>query len=231
MGGTILVSYREWFSDLFRGLMAFELSEEIRQRFSLPSEITNPKKPYILSIPTLGLVYDYKFTKVGKGKWTPWIDDLRDVPPIPKDMPVNQIIVNTIETVRYFFLFENLVSNHKPVLLVGKTGTGKSVYIIEYLLKSNPQIFKPLFITFSAQTSANQTQDMIMSKMDKRKKGVYGAPVGKHWVIFVDDVSMPLPEEYGAQPPIELLRQWLDHGAWYDRKELVPFELKDVQVN
>lgn len=58
-----------------------------------------------------------------------------------------------------------------PFLLVGPTGTGKSVVVQRCLLGLGQDAFAPPnLIGFSAQTSANATQALVDAKLDKRRK-------------------------------------------------------------
>lgn len=233
IGGSLNAESRDKFNLVFRALMEKNFPDNLYKAFNIPEELYVPvlTKPFIFPIPKQGSVFDYRFIKEGKGKWKAWQDDVNATPPIPRDIPVNQIIITTNESVCMTMLLDILVKHSKPVMFVGPTGTGKSCYIIDYMLKKmNLSVYQPLPINFSAQTSANQTQDIVMSKLDKRRKGVFGPPLNKKFVIFVDDVSMPLKENYGAQPPIELLRMMLDHWMWYDRKTILPMKLIDLQL-
>ena len=75
-----------------------------------------------------------------------------------------------------------------------------------------------------SQTSSNQVQDIIESRVEKRTKGVYVPVGGKKMVTFMDDFNMPAKDEFGSQPPLELIKLWLDYGFWYDRqKQLIKY--------
>lgn len=145
-------------------------------------------------------------------------------------MLYHEIMIPTTDSVRNIYFLKLLITNEKHVMNVGPTGTGKSLNINQLLTKELTEDYQYISMVFSAQTGCNQTQDTIDSRLDKRRKGVYGPPIGTKFVIFVDDLNMPKKEEYGAQPPIELLRQYLDHKGWYNRKDLAFMKLEQLIV-
>lgn len=97
---------------------------------------------------------------------------------------------------------------------------------MQSLTKTNDWI--TAMINFSAQTSSNRTQEILESKLEKKKRNHFGAPGKKRLAIFIDDVNMPKPEVFGAQPPIELLRQFIDTGGFYDREKLIWKNISNV---
>lgn len=231
LGGTTNSDGRTKFDVLMRKLMGDGLDATFRADYNILNNCDPLESPLQAVIPSEGLVFDYFFKKEGiTGSWISW-DSMVDKSPFSKDATFNSITVPTIDTTRYQYLMDLLVRHHKLPIFVGPTGTGKSVYINDFLQKHLPKdTFKPLIINFSAKTSAQQTQEIVLGKLDKRRKGVFGPPLGQRVVVFVDDLNMPAKEEYGAQPPIELLRQWLDHFNWYDLHDCSKMGLADIQL-
>ncbi len=157
------------------------------------------------SFPERGQVFDYCFEKRGPGTWMDWTDRIdKEKAAIPANAKARDVIVQTADTSRQIFFLETFLSHEAPLLFCGPTGTGKSALTNNYLLALPKERYLPNIINFSARTTASQSQDIVMSKLDRRRKGVYGPALGKKCVGFVDDSNMPAKEKYGAQPPIEV---------------------------
>lgn len=92
--------------------------------------------------------------------WVRWLDTVPEFKCDPSK-PFSQIIVPTADTVRYTYVVDALLAAGKHVLCVGDTGTGKTLTLMTKLLEHMPPEVQPVFMTFSARTSANQTQDII----------------------------------------------------------------------
>ena len=147
------------------------------------------------------------------------------------ETPFFRMIVPTVDTVRYSTIVETLLDVDRSVFFTGTTGIGKSCILSDMLnTRKVEKNYVPFTIMFSAQTNARKTQETIESKLVKLRKNQLGAPAGKRLIILVDDVNMPAVEEYGAQPPIELLRQFQDYKGFYDRKKLFWKNVQDTTL-
>nr|XP_060504710.1 dynein axonemal heavy chain 3 isoform X1 [Panthera onca]XP_060504711.1 dynein axonemal heavy chain 3 isoform X1 [Panthera onca] len=221
VAGTINADSRKKFDLFFRNLI-----------MGMDDNNPRPKSVKLTKnniFPERGSIYDFYFLKEGSGHWYTWTEYItKEEENIPANAKVSELIISTMETARQSFFLKTYLDHEIPMLFVGPTGTGKSAITNNFLLHLPKSTYLPNCINFSARTSASQTQDIIMSKLDRRRKGLFGPPVGKKAVVFVDDLNMPAKEVYGAQPPIELLRQWIDHGYWFDKKDTSKLDFVDV---
>ncbi|CAM9277540.1 unnamed protein product [Ascophyllum nodosum] len=188
-----------------------------------------------LGFPTTLNFFDVYVDPVTR-EFRPWEDAVK---PFSYDPVASyfEMMVPTVDTTRFSSIFSALISQQdKPVFVTGTTGTGKTVTVQNLLSSLEPpeeeggQNVIPVTVNFSAQTSSLVTQASIEGKLEKKRKNLLGAPAAKKVVIFVDDVNMPVVEEYGAQAPIELLRQFLDFKGFYDRDKLFWKEITDTML-
>jgi dynein heavy chain, axonemal len=174
-------------------------------------------------------MYHEKFS-LDKNKWVGWMSDIVKAE-IPPDAAFSSILVSTEVSEQLEYIMGILTLEEHPILLVGPTGTGKSALINKMLCKTLPQeIYRMIKVGFTARTEAGAAQDIIDGCLGKRKRGVYGPPFGCKAVLFIDDINMPEIEEYGAQPPVELMRQFCDQNGWYDNKEKSFRKMIDCQL-
>ncbi|XP_074241361.1 dynein axonemal heavy chain 14 isoform X3 [Saimiri boliviensis] len=85
-------------------------------------------------------------------------------------------------------------------------------------------------INFSTNMTVAKTKEMILKKLVRRTKDTLGAPKNNRMIIFIDDMNMPASDMYGAQPPLELIRQLLDLGGVYDTEKNTWKNIQDLSI-
>lgn len=86
-------------------------------------------------------------------------------------------------------------------------------------------------LNFSAGTTSNGVQEIIESNYNRGAKNKFKPKNSKTKAIcFIDDLNMPRLDTFGSQPPLELLRQFITYGYWYDRTLIVKNEIEKLQI-
>lgn len=187
LGGALDEHSRPKFNEFLKELIG---SEDVVAKYKLDFEEHTPKK-FPAKLGEYNSLFDMYYDK-NKLMWVNWVKTLPQAYQVPKEASFSEVIVPTSDSIRTSLLMKFIVEKGFHPLFCGPTGTGKTIGI-ETELKQSFDDEKYIYysLSFSAQTSANQTQKIIDGKMDKRRKGVYGPKAGKNGIIFVDDLNMP----------------------------------------
>eukprot|EP01022_Parablepharisma_sp_SALTPOND_P028312 TRINITY_DN70784_c2_g1_i1.p1 TRINITY_DN70784_c2_g1~~TRINITY_DN70784_c2_g1_i1.p1 ORF type:complete len:4393 (-),score=612.94 TRINITY_DN70784_c2_g1_i1:3426-16604(-) len=215
LGGCIEQVYKEKFNEFVQDMMNAK-DVKMKYKLELASNYTSPR--FIVKFKEGSNVFEMGYDRKKNG-WKNWTDSVENAfAEYTKDTKFHEIIVPTMDSIRAGFLSHQLLKSGKHILFVGPTGTGKTINIINELKKSfSSTQYTYMTLCMSAKTSANQAQRTIEGKLEKRGRKVqYGPLLGKKGVVFIDDLNMPEKDQFESQPPLELLRQWMDYGGWYD---------------
>ncbi|MGH0129841.1 UNVERIFIED_CONTAM: hypothetical protein FKN15_041268 [Acipenser sinensis] len=177
-----------------------ELEDRVKMESCLRSHTATLELPETKGEETI-----FEFVVNENGQWDHW---LKKVPEYsyPKDSipEYSSILVPNVDNVRTDFLMQTIMKQGKAVLLIVEQGTAKTVMVKGFTSKYDPEAHMTKSLNFSSATQPNMFQRSVESYIDKRMGTTYGPPAGKKMTLFIDDINMPVINEWGDQANLAL---------------------------
>ncbi|CAI4230233.1 unnamed protein product [Auanema sp. JU1783] len=165
------------------------------------------------------------------GDWQQWVARVPSMEIEAHRVAAADLVVPTIDTVRHEMLLATWLSEHKPLVLCGPPGSGKTMTLLAAL--RSQQDMDVVNVNFSSST----TPELLMRTFEhyceyrRTPNGVVLAPLQlSRWlVIFCDEINLPSPDKYGTQRVISFLRQLVEMNGFYRSSDHSWVSLERIQ--
>ncbi|KAJ8651627.1 hypothetical protein O0I10_012803 [Lichtheimia ornata] len=184
-------------------------------------------------LPPLGndtTIIDYDIA-VSSGQWVPWESKVPVVEIETHKVSEADIIIPTVDTIRHEEVLYSWLSEHKPLILCGPPGSGKTMTLFSALRKL-PDM-EVVGLNFSSAT----TPDLILKTFEqhceyrKTPNGVILSPtmIGRWLVVFCDEINLPATDKYNTQRVISFLRQLVEYNGFWRTTDKAWVTLERIQ--
>lgn len=134
--------------------------------------------------PRESTVFDYKLmvqhpSDGTKGPlWQLWSEELKSLPSLSRDTPVNELYIATGDSMRSHYLMSLFIQCGIPCVLIGPRSSGKTAMARHYLrTRLNRTTHQVIIVNASKWLDAKTAQKVLMGQMERRRKSVYGPTV------------------------------------------------------
>ncbi|OHT04931.1 Dynein heavy chain family protein [Tritrichomonas foetus] len=202
---------------IFAQMWAFGGFLEYENRIKLSQFLCKKYAAYLPSDIDKNRLFDYVVDTESNGEWVNWETRLQKYDYPTKGDPPNfsSILIPTIDNTQIEYLLSLLANSGRSVLLLGDSGTAKTATINTFLSKFDKEKWATKTFNFSSATTPYLFQTSIESIVEKTIGTTFGPIGGKKMEVFIDDISMPLINEWGDQVTNEIVRQLMEEHGFY----------------